>query len=66
MAYLTDRVRLAARESQVYGTQVEKVDGRWRPRSLVDPDWVDERRAAVGLDPLASYLAIFEEGRHGS
>ena len=36
---------------------------RWRPRTLADPESVNERRAAVGLDPLA-YLSIFEEGRH--
>lgn len=52
LAYLTDRVRLAAGESQVYGTQVEKFDGRWRPRSLADPESVNERRAAVGSTRL--------------
>lgn len=59
LAYLTDRVRLNAGERQVYGTQLEHRDGAWRPRPLEDPEQVDERRAAVGLTPLAEHLAGF-------
>lgn len=57
VAYLTDRVLLAEGESQVYGTQMQLVDGRYRPMSLRDPDTVDERRAAAGLDSLGEYMA---------
>lgn len=62
VAYLTDRVRLAAGERQVYGTQVHLHDGRWEARDLDDPDNVDARRFAVNLGPLADYLAGFEKG----
>jgi hypothetical protein len=61
IAYLTDRVLLAEGESQVYGTQMTMVDGEYRPESLRDPDSVDQRRAAVGLDPMAKHLALMRE-----
>lgn len=55
-AYLTDRVRLGAGELQVYGTQYNVVDGIPQTFRLEDPDSVDARRAAVGLEPLAEYF----------
>jgi hypothetical protein len=58
-AYLTDRVLLAEGRSQVYGTQVTRRDDAWVPRDLRDPELVDERRAAAGLEPLAEYLQRF-------
>jgi hypothetical protein len=58
-AYLTDRVLLAEGRSQVYGTQVTRRDDAWVPRDLRDPELVDERRAAAGLEPLAEYLRRF-------
>jgi hypothetical protein len=56
-AYLTDRVLLHEGKPQEYGTQAIARDGRFEPRKLRDPDHVDERRASVGLDSLAEYLA---------
>ena len=61
IAYLCDRVRLAEGQAQLYGTQVERVDGIFRPCSLADPEDVDERRLAAGLGPLADYLKSFEK-----
>ena len=61
-AYLTDRVLLAEGEPQVYGTQVRRVGEHFEPCELGDPDGVDERRAAVGLEPLAEYLSKFGSG----
>jgi hypothetical protein len=58
-AYLTDRVLLAEGRSQVYGTQLTRRGGAWVPRDLRDPELVDERRAAAGLEPLAEYLERF-------
>ena len=60
-AYLTDRVLLAEGRSQVYGTQVTRSGGAYVPRDLRDPELVDERRAAAGLEPLAEYLERFGE-----
>lgn len=56
-AYLTDRVLLHEGQPQEYGTQAIARDGRFEPRKLRDPDHVDQRRASVGLSPLAGYLA---------
>jgi hypothetical protein len=61
IAYLTDRVLLAEGESQVYGTQMTMVDGEYRPENLRDPDSVDQRRAAVGLDTMAKHLELMRE-----
>jgi len=56
-AYLTDRVLVAAGEPQVYGTQyTDDGDGsNLRQQPVADPDRLDERRAAMGLEPSAAY-----------
>jgi hypothetical protein len=61
LAYLTDRVLLAEGKQQVYGTQMTRRDKRYVPCDLRDPDTVDERRAAVGLEPIAEYQRRFDE-----
>lgn len=61
-AYLIDRVALNRGQPQTYGTQVEyKADGLPTPRTLLDPAKVDQRRASIGLEPLAEYLARIRE-----
>ena len=60
-AYLTDRVLLHEGEQQIYGTQLTRRAGAVAPENLRDPDGVDDRRALVGLSPLAEYLARFTE-----
>jgi hypothetical protein len=57
LAYLTDRVLLAEGKPQEFGTQATAENGRWVPCRLLDPDTVDQRRAAVPLEPMAEYLA---------
>ncbi|GGO29713.1 DUF6624 domain-containing protein [Deinococcus humi] len=65
LAYLTDRVRLAAGQPQLYGTQVmtDDVQGTAFPRMLEDPAHVNERRARIGLEPIEEYLKGFERPR---
>ncbi len=58
LAYLEDRVAVNRGRPQIYGTQFFAVDGEMVPRPIADPDHVDERRAAVGLDSLADYAAV--------
>lgn len=60
LAYLTDRVRVAEKKPQVYGTQFELVDGKLRPKPIEDEQHVDDRRKKVGLPPLAEYLKSAE------
>jgi hypothetical protein len=58
LAYLEDRVAVAKGEPQVYGTQMRCGPGGPVPATPIrDEPGVDHRRAAAGLDPLASYLA---------
>lgn len=63
LAYLTDRVLLKEQGRQVYGTQMALVAGETVADRLDDPDGVDARRAAVGLEPLAQYLSRAAERR---
>ncbi len=46
-AYLTDRILWGEHQPQIYGTQ--------RNAPIEDPAHVDQRRASVGLGPLAAY-----------
>jgi hypothetical protein len=55
LAYLTDRICAGDGVPQIYGTQWDY--------PIVDPEHVDERRAAVGLASLAEYLAESQEMR---
>lgn len=58
LAYLEDRIRTGEGRPQLYGTQLhQQPDGTLAPAALEDAEHVDERRAAVGLEPLADYLA---------
>jgi hypothetical protein len=57
-AMLEDRIRVFEGRPQVYGTQLEPdAHGNLRPHAIEDPQSVDERRRAVGLEPLAEILA---------
>ena len=58
VAMLEDRIAIASGELQIYGTQLQgNVDGSYVVSPLVDPGKVDERRASVGLPPMAVYLS---------
>jgi hypothetical protein len=61
VAYLTDRVRLADGEPQIYDTQVHRANGQWQARNLDDPEHVDARRQTLGLEPLVEYLSYFDQ-----
>ncbi len=57
-AYLTDRILCGEHKPQMYGTQFtfkQDTQGNFIPRPIADPAHVDQRRAAVGLEPLADY-----------
>jgi hypothetical protein len=57
-AMLEDRIRVFENRPQLYGTQLKPdAHGNMRPHAIEDPERVDERRRAVGLEPLAEILA---------
>ena len=62
LALLEDRVALREGRKQTYGSQVgtDTVTHKNYLLPLEDPDHVDERRAKVGLGPLADYLKGFD------
>ncbi|MFH8569159.1 DUF6624 domain-containing protein [Streptomyces sp. NPDC017993] len=55
LAYLTDRVLVGAGKPHLYGTQYADDGNSLRPQPVQDPDGLDERRAAMGLDSAAAY-----------
>ena len=57
LAYLTDRVRMNEGKEQLYGTQLAGRDGKVTPWPIENPDELDIRRAAVGLEPFEEYIA---------
>lgn len=62
LAYLVDRIATFEGCPQVNGTQFEWNDqGELVPAPIADPETLDARRAALGLDPLAPRLAAMRK-----
>jgi hypothetical protein len=58
LAYLLDRVLMHRGEPQVYGTQYRKIGrGPLELWTVRDPSGLDQRRAALGLEPEAANRA---------
>lgn len=57
IAYLYDRISVRDGRPQRYGTQLEKSGDGWEPLPVEDPERLDARRQAVGLEPITDYLA---------
>jgi hypothetical protein len=53
LAYLTDRVLMERGEPRIYGTQYQFSDGVLELWPVRDPAGLDERRAALSLEPEA-------------
>ena len=56
VAFLTDRLLIADKKKQLYGTQLVGENGVFKPQPIEDEANVDKRRAEVGLGPLKEYL----------
>lgn len=57
-AYLADRIAVLEGRGQLFGSQFDWDEaGELSPAALEDPAGVDERRASVGLPPLADAVA---------
>jgi hypothetical protein len=64
-AYLFDRVAVAQKLPQRYGSQGHCTGpGLWEPDPCEDPSGLDARRKSVGLDPEATYRAVFKNICH--
>lgn len=66
-AYLFDRVAASwhdpsKRTLQRYGTQGQCIGPRdWEPISMEEPEFLDQRRASVGLPAMAEYKLVVKE-----
>lgn len=57
-AYLSDRIAVLEGRAQTFGTQFDwDAQGLLSPAPIAQPDSVDERRASVGLPPMADTIA---------
>ncbi|MFZ4516527.1 MAG: DUF6624 domain-containing protein, partial [Acidimicrobiia bacterium] len=65
-AALEDRIRMREGRAQRYGTQVvPTADNRsLTPWPIEDPEHVEGRRAALGLEPLAEHLRALNARFH--
>lgn len=60
LALLEDRIEIGNGRKQIYGSQIEMdKDNKYYVSPLLDPDNVDKRRAAVGLEPMADYVKFW-------
>lgn len=57
LALLTDRVKINQGELQIYGSQLQCVDGKYQPKPVIDLESLDQRRASIGLEPFEDYAA---------
>lgn len=64
LAYLMDRVLVNEGLAQLYGTQVQLIENKAIPRPIENPDQLDKRRAEMGLEPFADYLALLKQVYH--
>lgn len=64
LAYLTDRVLINEGKPQIYGTQVQIIEGFAIPYPIENPDNLDKRRKAVGLESFDDYLSLLKEIYH--
>lgn len=56
-----DRVLTGEGKKQRYGTQFNTKGDKCEPMPIEDPEHLDERRKAMGLDPIADYTKLLCE-----
>ncbi|WMW80496.1 hypothetical protein RF679_17930 [Undibacterium cyanobacteriorum] len=57
LALMLDRINTESGVKQIYGSQLRgKVEGGYELYEIEDPEHLDQRRAEMGLDPIASYI----------
>lgn len=56
LAYTDDRIAFFEGRAQLYGTNFDWHQGELRPTLIEDPQFLDHRRKALGLPPIAETL----------
>lgn len=64
LAYLTDRVLFNQGLPQLYGTQIQIVNGQAIAWTIENEDQLDKCRADMGLEPFNEYLSFFKKVYH--
>jgi len=62
LAYLEDRVAVRAGAKQLYGTQLTRIECELTLLPFDDLSQVEARRSAIGLEPVAAYIARASSG----
>ncbi len=56
-AKIQDRILVNENQPQIYGMQFRyNAQRTLEPFPIIDPEYVDQRRAEIGLEPLKDYL----------
>ena len=58
VALLTDRILINENKPQIYGTQLQMVDGRLVPYPIENEAGVDQRRTEMGLPDMKTYVEL--------
>ena len=66
-AYLIDRVKINSGQPQIYGTQMTLNPMRtsYEPKSVIEPDKLNDRRKQVGLNTIEDYIRTMNERYYG-
>ena len=62
-AFLSDRLAVHEGRPQNFGSQVNCVDGVYKPYPIVEPEALDERRLSLHMPPYATFLKTLEGRR---
>lgn len=65
VALLEDRVLMMDGEPQIYGSQWDISGPDVKPHPIADLAGLDERRASVGMEPIAEYEAVIRRTYKG-
>lgn len=62
LALLEDRILMRNEKPQIYGSQIKRdsLQGELYVYPVKDPEYVNQRRAAIGLGPIEEYVARWE------
>ena len=61
LAFLQDRTLMQQGKPQIYGTQYDvNKDGKMEPYKILNPETVDERRLALGLEKLEERTELLQ------
>lgn len=61
VALLTDKILVAEKKPQIYGTQFKTENGKMYLRETVEPESLERRRAEMNLSPMEEYVKLLEK-----